>query len=127
MFPHVVDAGELVGGKRLSGGCSALMTFARKTGAALVVNVFTLVLQLTGYKEDLDVQPISAQNGIKYVMAITCIVFMVLGFIMSKKYVLSREKNKQVQKYLSLKREGRLGELTAEQSEELEALVRSIS
>ena len=127
MFPHVVDAGELVGGKRLSGGCSALMTFARKTGAALVVNVFTLVLQLTGYKEDLDVQPISAQNGIKYVMAITCIVFMVLGFIMSKKYVLSREKNKQVQKYLSLKREGKLGELTAEQSEELEALVRSIS
>ena len=44
MFPHTVDAGELLTDKRLSGGCSALMTFARKTGAAIVVNIFTAVL-----------------------------------------------------------------------------------
>ena len=127
MFPHVVDAGELAGGKRLSGGCSALMTFARKTGAAIVVNVFTLVLELTGYDKDLDIQPASAQNGIKYVMAFTCIVFMVFGFIMAKKYVLSKEKNQQVQKYLAIQREGRLDELTADEADELAALKKSIS
>ena len=70
MFPHAVDAGELLSGKRQSGGCSAIMTFARKTGAAIVIAIFTEVLELTGYNADLDVQPLSAQNGIKYVMAL---------------------------------------------------------
>lgn len=127
MFPHVVDAGELIGGKRLSGGCSALMTFARKTGAAIVVNVFAVVLEFTGYQKDLDLQPVAAQNGIKYVMAFTCIIFMVFGFIMAKKYVLSREKNQQVQKFLVISREGKLDELTAEQKNELDELKKSLT
>lgn len=127
MFPHAVDAGELVSGKRLSGGCSALMTFARKTGAAIVIAIFTRVLEWTGYNADLDVQPLSAQNGIKYVMAFTCIAFMILGFIMAKRYVLSREKNQMVEKYLKLSREGGLDNLTAEEKDELNALKKSIS
>ena len=126
MFPHAVDAGELVSGKRLSGGCSAIMTFARKTGAAIVVNVFTAVLTLTGYDSDLQTQPVSAQNGIKYVMAFACIVFMVFGFIMAKRYLLTKEKNQLVEKYLNISREGRLDELTEEQSAELEALKASL-
>ena len=127
MFPHAVDAGELVSGKRLSGGCSALMTFARKTGAAIVINIFTGVLEWTGYNADLDVQPISAQNGIKYVMAFTCIAFMIFGFVMAKRYVLSKEKNQKIEKYLTISREGRLGELTPDETEELATLKKSIS
>ena len=127
MFPHAVDAGELLSGKRLSGGCSALMTFARKTGAAIVVNIFTAVLTVTGYDSELDVQPISAQNGIKYVMAFTCIAFMVLGFIMAKRYVLSGEKNACVQKYLAIQREEGLDALDCFEMSELDALKKSIS
>ena len=125
MFPHAVDAGELLLGKRLSGGCSALMTFARKTGAAIVVNIFTAVLTLTGYNADLDVQPIAAQNGIKYVMAFTCIAFMVFGFIMAKRYVLTREKNAKIEKYLEIQREG--STLASEEVLELDTLKKSIS
>ena len=127
MFPHVVDAGELVGGKRLSGACSALMTFGRKTGAAIVVNIFTLVLEFTGYDKDLDIQPIAAQNGIKYVMAFTCIVFMIFGFIMAKRYALSKERNHQVEKFLAIAREGSLDNISAEEASELDALKKSIS
>ena len=127
MFPHVVDAGELLCGKRLSGGCSALMTFARKTGAAIVVNIFTAVLTLTGYDADLEVQPTAAQNGIKYVMAFTCIAFMVFGFIRAKRYVLTREKNGKVEKYLAKKREGEPDTLSAEEKCELDDLVSSVS
>ena len=127
MFPHTVDAGELLTDKRLSGGCSALMTFARKTGAAIVVNIFTAVLTFTGYDANLEVQPKAAQNGIKYVMAFTCIAFMIFGFIMAKRYVLSHEKNAQVEKYLNIKREGKIGELSEEEMQEYNELTELIA
>ena len=127
MFPHTVDAGELLTEKRLSGGCSALMTFARKTGAAIVVNIFTAVLTLTGYNADLEVQPKAAQNGIKYVMAFTCMAFMIFGFIMAKRYVLSKAKNEKVQKYLAIQRQGALDKMSEEETAEYSALVKSLS
>ena len=53
MFPHTVDAGELLTGKRQSGSSSATMTFARKSSSALVIFLFSLVLEFTGYDKDL--------------------------------------------------------------------------
>jgi Na+/melibiose symporter-like transporter len=92
-----------------------------------VLFVFSNILELTGYNADLEIQPISAQNGIKYVMAITCIIFMVFGFVMAKRYVLSREKNEQVQKFLAISREGEIDKLSAEESAEYLELKRTIS
>ena len=126
MFPHAVDAGELLTGKRQSGGCSAIMTFARKSSSALAIFIFSLVLQFTGYNKDLEVQPYEAQLGIKYVMAFTCIIFMVLGWFMARRYVLSHEKNRQVEKFLAYQREGRLDELSDEEHEELLTLKASL-
>ena len=126
MFPHTVDAGELLFGKRQSGSCSATMTFARKSSSALVIFLFSMVLQFTGYNEALEVQPVAAQNGIKYVMAFTCILFMVFGFVMAKRYVLSKEKNQRVQKYLALQREGKLETLSQEELADLESLKKSL-
>ena len=126
MFPHTVDAGELLVGKRQSGGCSAIMTFARKSSSALVIFLFSLVLEFTGYNADLAVQPPSAQNGIKYVMAFTCIIFMIFGWVMARRYVLSREKNAQIEKFLAYRRAGNGEALTDEESAELEALKASL-
>ena len=123
MFPHTVDAGELVSGKRQSGCCSAMMTFARKSSSALVIFLFSLVLEFTGYNEALEVQNLSAQLGIKYTMAFTCILFMILGFIMAKRYVLSRGMNEKVQKYLSVKRENKLETLSASDKKEYKELL----
>lgn len=126
MFPHAVDSGELLTGKRQSGGCSAIMTFARKSSSALVIFVFSFVLELTGYDADLLTQPDSAKLGIKYVMSFACIVFMIFGFIMAKRYVLTKEKNAKIEKYLGMQREGRLGELTDDEVAELETLKASL-
>ena len=52
---------------------------------------------------------------------------MVFGFIMAKRYVLTKEKNKKIEKYLAVMREGRLDELTPEEALELEELKDSIS
>ena len=127
MFPHAVDAGELLHQKRQSGGCSAIMTFARKSSSALVIFLFSLVLEFTGYDKDLAVQNLSAQNGIKYVMAFTCIIFMVLGFVMARRYVISQQVNLQVQKYLALQREGKLQQLSGEEKEEFDLLKQKLS
>ena len=127
MFPHAVDAGELITSERQSGACSALMTFARKSSSALVIFIFSTVLQFTGYDKNSDIQTPAAQNGIKYVMAFTCISFMILGFFMAKKYVLSKAENLKVQKYLAISKEGRLNELSEEENEEYCNLVNSIS
>lgn len=126
MFPHAVDAGELISGKRQSGGCSAIMTFARKSSSALAIFIFSLVLEFTGYNKDLEIQPIPAQNGIKYVMAFTCIIFMVFGWVMARKYALSHEKCGRVEKFLAYQRENRLDELNDDEREELAALKASL-
>ena len=84
------------------------------------------MLEFTGYNADLEIQPTSAQNGIKYVMAFTCIAFMVLGFVMARRYVLSREKNAQVEKYLTLSREGGIDKLSDEERAELDELKKSL-
>ena len=126
MFPHAVDSGELLTGKRQSGGCSAIMTFARKSSSALVIFIFSFVLELTGYNADLLTQPDSAKLGIKYVMSFACIVFMIFGFTMAKRYVLTKEKNAKIGKYLAMQREGRLGELTEDEAADLEILKASL-
>lgn len=123
MYPHTVDAGELLTGKRNGGAYSAVMTFTRKVSSAIAIFIFSMVLEFTGYDENLNVQSIPAQNGIKYVMAITCIIFMIVGFVMSKKYVLGHENNERVSKYLALKREDKLLELTEEEKGEYEELI----
>ena len=122
MFPYAVDAGELLSGKRDSGACSAIMTFARKSSSALVIFLFSLVLEFTGYNRDYDTQPTGAQNGIKYVMAFTCICFMTMGFFVARNYVLTRKTASKLETYLTLSREGRLSELSSEESEELAEL-----
>ena len=125
MFPHTIDAGELLTGKRQSGSYSAIMTFARKSSSALVIFIFSLVLEFTGYNAELTVQPGSAQNGIKYVMSFTCIAFMILGFIAAKRYTLSKSKNAQVAKFLSIAREGNLDSISVDERAELDDLFRN--
>ena len=123
MYPHTVDAGELLTGKRNGGAYSAVMTFTRKVSSAIAIFVFSMVLEFTGYDENLAVQSDNAQNGIKYVMAITCIIFMIVGFIMSKKYVLGHENNERVSKYLFIKKENKLDELSEEEQTEYNELI----
>ena len=48
---------------------------------------------------------------------------MILGFIMAKRYVLSRGMNEKVQKYLTVKREQKLDTLSASDKKEYEELL----
>ena len=51
---------------------------------------------------------------------------MILGWIMARRYVLSRNKNERIEHFLTLQREGRLEELSGEEEDELIALKASL-
>jgi len=52
---------------------------------------------------------------------------MVLGFVMARRYVLSKERNEKIQEYLRLKREGQLEQLTEEEKAEYNELIQLLS
>ena len=52
---------------------------------------------------------------------------MALGFIMAKRYVLSKKVNESVEKFLPMSREGRLSELSTDEAAELAELKNAIS
>ena len=131
MYPHTVDAGELILKKRNSGSYSAIMTFCRKFSTSIAAILFSIVLEFTGYIEQTPeealqnpiTQPDSAKLGIKLVMSITCIVFMILGYIVSRKYALSKDVENKVDKFVNLQREGKLEEITSQEQQEYEELI----
>ena len=127
MYPHTVDAGELMFKKRDSGAYSAIMTFARKLSSSIAVVIFGFVLELTGYDKTLEVQNPAAQTGIKLVMSITCIVFMLVGYIMSRKYMLTKTVEANIEKYLDVQRTDKLEELSTEEKEEYNNLLKSLN
>ena len=59
-------------------------------------------------------------------MSFTCIAFMVLGFIIARRYILSKSVNAKVEKYLKISRDGRLEELSDEERAEYDALITSL-
>ena len=124
MYPHTVDAGELILKKRNSGSYSAIMTFARKLSTSIAVGIFGVVLELTGYVEKADIQTDSAKLGIKLVMSLTCIVFMIIGFIMSRRYMLSKQVEAQVDKYINIQRDNKLEEMSEEEKQEYNELIK---
>ena len=124
MYPHTVDAGELILKKRNSGSYSAIMTFARKLSTSIAVGIFGVVLELTGYVEKADIQTDSAKLGIKLVMSLTCIVFMIIGFIMSRRYMLSKQVEAQVDKYVNIQRDNKLEEMSEEEKQEYNELIK---
>ena len=134
MYPHTVDAGELILKKRNSGSYSAIMTFARKFSTSIAAILFSIVLEFTGYVEQSEqealVNPItqsdSAKLGIKLVMSITCIVFMTLGYFISRKYSLSKEVENKVDKFVNLQREGKLEDISSEEQVEYNELMAMI-
>ena len=54
------------------------------------------------------------------------IIFMILGWVMAKRYALSKEKNAQVERFLEYQRDGCVDDLSCEELLELEALKESL-
>lgn len=95
MFPDVLDDAELASGQRNAGSYSGLMTFTRGIASAIVIQVLGLVLQFSGYvapvANEVPTQPDSAVLGIRVFMWIGITALLVTGWLVARRYPLTRE------------------------------------
>lgn len=96
MFPDVVDAGELQQGARNAGSFAGLLVLVRAAASALAIQMLSLMLDVTGYQppplgSDVMTQPSSAVWGIRLSMAVGVVVLMGVGYVVARRYPLSRQ------------------------------------
>lgn len=127
IFPDVMDVAELKTGERQTGSYSGLMTFTRKTTAAIAIGLSSLILNLTNFIEpiaDADgkipvvAQPQSAVWGLRLVIMISVIVFISLTFYFAGKLKLSAEVSTTVKDLLEKDK----SEYTKEEAEKYEQI-----
>lgn len=122
MFPDVVDVAELKLGERPTGSFSGLMTFIRKSTAAIAIALssFILGLSIVGFKApETDpltgivtnfAQPASAILGLRLTIMIPTVIFLAVAFFFSKKLKLSAERSRKVSEFILLQQDNLLNE-----------------
>ncbi|MDR1416573.1 MAG: MFS transporter [Prevotellaceae bacterium] len=85
LIPEAITYGEWQTGKRISGIANALIGFFFKFGLALGGFVPGVVLSLTGFSSELDVQNDAALMGIRVLLAaLPALLVLLLAFIVSR-------------------------------------------
>jgi GPH family glycoside/pentoside/hexuronide:cation symporter/oligogalacturonide transporter len=110
IFPDAVDAGELKHGTRATGSYSGIMTFIRKISSAVAIQIFGLMLSLSGYVKPTEEIPIPTQPdtaifGIRLAMSGSFVLLMTLGYFLARRFVLTNRRSAQVREFLRNKAE----------------------
>lgn len=118
IFPDVVDVGELKFGTRNTGSYSGLMTFVRKSTTAVAILISGIVLDATGFiKPTTDLatgfvtnydQPASAIWGLRMVIVVPTLIFMMIAFVAAKQLKLNPTRSRLIEKLNALKPEDRI-------------------
>jgi len=108
IFPDAVDAGELKLNERPTGSFSGIMTFIRKTASAIAIQIFGIMLFVSGYvkpttEEVLPVQPEGALLGIRLAMSLSFVILMTIGYMVARKFVLTNKISEEVRYFLKLR------------------------
>jgi GPH family glycoside/pentoside/hexuronide:cation symporter/oligogalacturonide transporter len=127
IFPDTVDVGELRFGYRPTGSFSGIMTFIRQAASAVAIQIFGIMLSLSGYvKATIDNptpdQPDSAVLGIRIAMVGSFVLLMAIGYVVAKRFVLTNQRSEQVRRLLTLSRETPKSEWTEADRKEYEQL-----
>lgn len=89
LVPEVIAFGEWRTGRRISGIVNALTGIFFKAGFALGGVVPGVVLAITGYHSDHDVQPHSAQQGILWLVSVIPAVLLIVAIVIISCYSLT--------------------------------------
>ncbi|MDD4988430.1 MAG: MFS transporter [Candidatus Izemoplasmatales bacterium] len=127
IFPDAVDVGELRFGYRPTGSFSGIMTFIRQAASAIAIQIFGIMLSVSGYikateEVPIPVQPDSAILGIRIAMVGSFVLLMAIGYLVARRFVLTRKKSEQVRRLLALSREIPKAEWDAADQTEFEEL-----
>lgn len=127
IFPDAVDAGELKLRERPTGSFSGIMTFIRKASSAIAIQIFGIMLFVSGYVkptngEVLPIQPPNALLGIRLAMSLSFVILMSVGYIVARRFVLTNERSLLVRKYLHIYQTESLDHLSEQDQVELDKL-----
>ena len=102
MYGDVVDAGQLKFKERLDGQMSGFTNFMNKIAQAVGIALVMFIIGLAGFQsQDLTLpkivsQPDSAMLAIRIILALTPIIFMGIGIIISKRYKIDKLKQQEI-------------------------------
>ncbi|MBN2504151.1 MAG: MFS transporter [Bacilli bacterium] len=102
MYGDVVDAGQLKFKDRLDGQMSGFTNFINKVSQALGLSLVMFIIGLAHFesqdltKPPIDSQPDSAMLAIRIIMALTPLIFMGIGILISYKYKIDAAKQKEI-------------------------------
>lgn len=108
IFPDVMDAAELATDERNAGTFAGLMTLVRGLASALAIALIGVMLQLTGYASPEDyanpVQPVATLWGIRLTLAGAVVVLMSIGWMIARRFALTRSVCQTMQDELAARR-----------------------
>lgn len=107
MAYDLVEVDEFAYNSRRESVITALPQFFQKFGAAVGVWTVSLILKITGYDGNLDVQNASTVNGIENIVTIFPAVFLIFSVIGAVLYPITREKFNKLTQELEKKRNGK--------------------
>jgi len=102
IFGDIVDVGHLKFGVRDAGAFSGIGSFINTCSQGLGLAIVMSIIGLAGFTEQqpgmpqISEQPVSAQNAIILLMALTPLLLMTVGILFCTKYKLDKEKHAQV-------------------------------
>ena len=120
MFGDVVDACQVIDGKRNEGTMSGFVNFINKVAQAIGLALVMAILGAFGFEEKaagaaaILTQPESAQTAIKAVMCFAPAVVMSIGMYFSSKYTITEAKQHEIKNAIDQDDKAKLTELKKE-------------
>lgn len=128
-FPDIIDVAELKSGDRNPGAYNGTMTFFKKFASGIAVFLVGVVLQSTGFDSTIGtakLQPPQALTGMRYVIAISISVFMLLAFISGYMIKITTRKSERIRYFIEKQRAGELHNLIEKERNEYEKLAKEL-
>ena len=128
-FPDIIDVAELKSGDRNPGAYNGTMTFFKKFASGIAVFLVGVVLQSTGFDSTIGtakLQPPQALTGMRYVIAISISVFMLLAFISGYMIKITTRKSERIRYFIEKQRAGELHNLSEKEQNEYEKLAKEL-
>jgi len=114
ILPDAVEWDEWQTGERHEGMFFSLTSLAQKVASSIAVPLTLLVLELTGYVPNANVQPAGALLGIRIAIGPIPAVLLCAGIVTAFFYPLGRDQHRQIVRELERRRAGR-GEVAGPQ------------
>lgn len=129
VFPDIVDVAELKSNDRNPGAYNGTMTFFKKFASGMAVFLIGLVLQTTGFDEQLGTsmpQPQSAVKGMRLVIGICIPICLAIAFVGAFIIKITTKKSERIRYFIDVQREGKIDDLQEEEKSELDKLKKEL-